>query len=67
VIQRLFRTFERLTRAFKVRKVIKNMEFDTHEEVLTMFEVTQRASDIIKEALKDREEISPIRIMLRGG
>jgi hypothetical protein len=37
------------------------------EEVLTMFEVTQKASDIIKEALKDREEISPIRIMLRGG
>lgn len=32
-----------------------------------MFEVTQRASDMIKEALMDREDISPIRIILRGG
>ena len=32
-----------------------------------MFEVTQKASDMIKEALRDKEEISPIRIMLRGG
>ena len=32
-----------------------------------MFEVTQKASDMLKEALKDTEDISPIRIMLRGG
>jgi len=32
-----------------------------------MFEVTQRASDMLKEALMDREDILPIRIMLRGG
>ncbi|MDY6954132.1 MAG: hypothetical protein SWE60_21715 [Thermodesulfobacteriota bacterium] len=42
-------------------------EVSMNEEVLSMFEVTQKASEMIKEVLKDREEISPIRIMLRGG
>ena len=32
-----------------------------------MFEVTQKASEMIKEFLKDKEEIPPIRIMLSGG
>ncbi len=32
-----------------------------------MFEVTDKANDMIKEFLKDREEITPIRIMLAGG
>ena len=32
-----------------------------------MFEVTQRASDMIKDALRDKEEIPPIRIILRQG
>ena len=32
-----------------------------------MFEVTEKASDMIRETLKDREEIPPIRIMLSQG
>jgi Fe-S cluster assembly iron-binding protein IscA len=32
-----------------------------------MFQVTERASDMIKEALKDREDSLPIRILMRGG
>ena len=32
-----------------------------------MFEVTQKASEMIKEFLKDEKEIPPIRIMLSGG
>jgi len=32
-----------------------------------MFEVTEKASDMIKEFLKEREVIPPIRIMLSQG
>jgi hypothetical protein len=32
-----------------------------------MFEVTEKASDMIKEFLKDREDIPHIRIMMAGG
>jgi hypothetical protein len=32
-----------------------------------MFEVTEKASDMIKEYLKDHEQIPPIRILLSQG
>ncbi len=32
-----------------------------------MFEVTEKATEMIKEFLKDKEEIPVIRIMLSGG
>jgi len=32
-----------------------------------MFEVTEKASDMIKELLKDRKEIPSIRILLSSG
>jgi hypothetical protein len=32
-----------------------------------MFEVTEKASEMIKEFLKDKKQIPPIRIMLSGG
>ena len=32
-----------------------------------MFEVTEKASDMIKDFLKDKEEFSPIRLMLSQG
>jgi hypothetical protein len=32
-----------------------------------MFQVTEKASDMIKEFLKDREDIPHIRIMMAGG
>jgi Fe-S cluster assembly iron-binding protein IscA len=38
----------------------------TYEEV-NMFEVTEKASEMIKDFLKDREEIPSIRIMLSQG
>lgn len=32
-----------------------------------MFEVTEKASDMIKEYLKDRPQIPPIRVMMSQG
>ena len=37
-----------------------------HEEA-KMFEVTEKASDMIKDFLKDKEEFPPIRLMLSQG
>jgi len=39
---------------------------DSHEEV-DMFEVTEKASEMIKDFLKEKEEIPSIRIMLSQG
>jgi len=46
---------------FKKKKLVNPMK-EGH-----MLEVTQKASDMIKDFLKDREEIPAIRIMLSQG
>ena len=46
------------------RQPLEKINRDKEEN---MFEVTEKASDMIRETLKDREEIPPIRIMLSQG
>jgi len=49
-----------------VYRLRRKRPFRKIQEVV-MFEVTEKASNMIKEFLKDKEEIPPIRIMLSQG